>query len=319
MRLAAVMRLVVEEMGDQQPLRGADLAPGGAAEPYEIVVEPRFVDLAGPPRDVAVCLVARRAQFGELLDEMVALFDRRCRPRPIVEAAHPLAVAPQDVDEGAVDRAPEGAMGRAPLGIAEAPGGIVEALVHLGVVGRHCADIDGCDHRYPLLCSAAQLLFAATRSTRQTLRRAIRQEKRMPEGQRARPTPTPETMHFWEGTRASELRLQRCDSCKEAYFPPRPFCPHCAAREVSVFKASGKGRLYSYVIHHRPVPGFTPPYAIAVVELDEGPRMMSNIVECPQTPEALVLDMALEVAFEKIDDEITLPLFRPAKAQRTKE
>ena len=135
----------------------------------------------------------------------------------------------------------------------------------------------------------------------------------MPDGQRARPTPTPETMHFWEGTRASELRLQRCDSCKQAYFPPRPFCPHCAAREVSVFKASGKGRLYSYVIHHRPVPGFTPPYAIAVVELDEGPRMMSNIVECPQTPEALILDMPLEVAFEKIDDEITLPLFRPAK------
>jgi hypothetical protein len=73
------------------------------------------------------------------------------------------------------------------------------------------------------------------------------------------------------------------------------------------------GRLYSYVIHHRPVPGFTPPYAIAVVELDEGPRMMSNIVDCPQTPEALELDMKLEVAFEKLDDEITLPLFRPAK------
>ena len=137
----------------------------------------------------------------------------------------------------------------------------------------------------------------------------------MPEGQRARPTPTPETMHFWEGTRAGELRLQRCNACQKAYFPPRPFCPHCAAREVSIFRASGRGRLYSYVIHHRPVPGFTPPYAIAVVELDEGPRMMTNIVECPQTPEALVLDMALEVAFEKIDDEITLPLFRPAKAQ----
>ena len=86
-----------------------------------------------------------------------------------------------------------------------------------------------------------------------------------------------------------------------------------ASREVSVFRASGKGRLYSYVIHHRPVPGFTPPYAIAVVELNEGPRLMTNIVECPQTPEALILDMPLEVAFEKMDDEITLPLFRPAK------
>ncbi len=113
--------------------------------------------------------------------------------------------------------------------------------------------------------------------------------------------------------RANELRLQRCDSCAHVYFPPRPFCPACASRKVSVFKASGKARLYSYVIHHRPVPGFTPPYAIAVVELEEGPRMMSNIVDCPQTPEALELDMKLEVAFEKLDDDITLPLFRPAK------
>ena len=76
----------------------------------------------------------------------------------------------------------------------------------------------------------------------------------------------------------------------------------------------GKGRLFSYVIHHRPVPGFTPPYAIAVVELDEGPRMMTNITDCPQTPEALQLDMPVEVAFEKLDDDITLPLFRPAGA-----
>ena len=82
------------------------------------------------------------------------------------------------------------------------------------------------------------------------------------------------------------------------------------ARNQNISKAT----LYSYVINHRPAaPGFTPPYAIAVVELDEGPRMMSNILDCPQTPEALVLDMKLEVAFEKLDDKITLPLFRPAK------
>jgi uncharacterized protein len=134
----------------------------------------------------------------------------------------------------------------------------------------------------------------------------------MSEGRRARPVPTPETVHFWEGTRGRELRLQRCNECGEAYFPPRPFCPHCWARDVAVFRASGKGRLYSYVIHHRPAPGFTPPYAIAVVELEEGPRMMTNIVGCPQTPEALVLDMPVEVVFEEIDAEITLPLFRPA-------
>jgi uncharacterized protein len=137
----------------------------------------------------------------------------------------------------------------------------------------------------------------------------------MAEPARAKPKPTPETQHFWDGTQAGELRLQRCDACANVYFPPRPFCPSCASRKVSVFKASGKGKLYSYVINHRPAaPGFTPPYAIAVVELDEGPRMMSNVIDCPQTPEALELDMKLEVAFEKLDDKITLPLFRPAKS-----
>ena len=135
----------------------------------------------------------------------------------------------------------------------------------------------------------------------------------MAEAARAKPKPTPETQHFWDGTRAGELRLQRCNACANVYFPPRPFCPPAPRARSSVFTASGKGRLYSYVIHHRPVPGFTPPYAIAVVELDEGPRMMTNIVDCPQTPEALVLDMPVEVAFEKLDDKITLPLFRPAK------
>ena len=135
----------------------------------------------------------------------------------------------------------------------------------------------------------------------------------MSDATRPRPQPTPETQHFWDGTREHEIRLQRCDACAHVYFPPRPFCPACGNRKVSVFKASGRAWLYSYVIHHRPVPGFTPPYAIVVVQLEEGPRMMTNIVGCPQTPGALQLDMALEPAFEKLDDEITLPLFRPAK------
>ena len=135
----------------------------------------------------------------------------------------------------------------------------------------------------------------------------------MAEPQRARPKATPETKHFWDGTQAGELRLQRCNKCAKAYFPPRPFCPECGHREVTVFKASGKGFLYSYVIHHRPVPGFTPPYSIAVVELEEGVRMMTNIVDCPQTPEALQLDMKVQVKFEALDDKVTLPLFVPAK------
>ena len=134
----------------------------------------------------------------------------------------------------------------------------------------------------------------------------------MTEGTRPLPVPTPETKHFWEGTKAGQVRLQRCDACSHTYFPPRPFCPKCLSRKVSIVTASGKGKLFSYVIHHRPAPGFTPPYAIAVVELAEGPRMMTNIVGCPQTPEALTLDMPLEVTFEKQTDEITLAFFKPA-------
>ncbi|TXL71887.1 Zn-ribbon domain-containing OB-fold protein [Vineibacter terrae] len=127
------------------------------------------------------------------------------------------------------------------------------------------------------------------------------------------PVPTPETRHFWEGTAAGELRLQRCDDCSKAYFPPRPFCPACASRRVSVFKSSGRARLHSYVISHRNAPGFTAPYAIALVELEEGPRMMSNIVDCPQTPEALRLDMPLAATFRQVSDTIWLPQFKPTE------
>lgn len=126
--------------------------------------------------------------------------------------------------------------------------------------------------------------------------------------------PTPETEHYWEGTRAHELRLQRCSRCAQTYFPPRPFCPACASREVEIVVASGRATLHSYVINQRPTPGFDAPYSIAVVELAEGPRLMTNIVGCEQTREALRLDMDLEVVFEECSDEITLPLFRPAGA-----
>ena len=60
------------------------------------------------------------------------------------------------------------------------------------------------------------------------------------------PLPTPETQHFWDGTRNGELRLQRCTACKESYFPPRPLCPNCGSRAVEIYKASGKATLYSY-------------------------------------------------------------------------
>jgi uncharacterized OB-fold protein len=130
------------------------------------------------------------------------------------------------------------------------------------------------------------------------------------------PTPTPETEHFWQGTQAGELRMQRCNDCAEVYFPPRPFCPGCASKNVEVFAASGRAQLYSYVINQRPHPAFDGPYSIAVVELEEGPRMMTNIVNVAQTPEALQLDMALEVIFEPLTEDITLPYFQPAGASQ---
>lgn len=129
------------------------------------------------------------------------------------------------------------------------------------------------------------------------------------------PQPTPETQNFWDGTKAGELRLQRCNDCQNVYFPARPFCPKCGSRSVSWFAASGRGTLFSYVINHRPAPGFQDeaPYAIAVVQLEEGPRMMTNLVGVEQTPEALPLDLPLEVTFEQISDEISLPKFQPTQ------
>lgn len=135
---------------------------------------------------------------------------------------------------------------------------------------------------------------------------------------RTLPNPTPETRHFWEGCKVGELRIQRCVDCTRSYFPPRSFCPRCGSRKVEVFNATGRATLYSYVINHRSPPWLTDPspepYSIAVVELAEGPRMMTNIVGCPQTPEALQLDMALQVIFEPMSEDISLPLFRPARS-----
>ncbi len=127
------------------------------------------------------------------------------------------------------------------------------------------------------------------------------------------PIPTPETQYFWDGTREGELLLQECGDCKTIYFPPRPFCPKCGSRKVIVFPASGKATLYSYIISHMPTPGFDGPQSIAVVTLEEGPRMMTNIINCQQSEEVLQLDMPLQVVFEKQSDEITLPFFAPVE------
>ncbi len=127
------------------------------------------------------------------------------------------------------------------------------------------------------------------------------------------PVATPETQPFWDGCAAGELRLQRCLDCAEPYFYPRQVCPACGSTRVEWFTASGAATLYSYVINHRPAPGFEDegPYAIAVVQLAEGPRMMTSLTGVPNTPEALELDMPLRVTFER-RGEMSLPVFEPA-------
>ena len=130
------------------------------------------------------------------------------------------------------------------------------------------------------------------------------------------PVPTPETQPFWDGCAAGELRIQRCTGCGKPYFYPRPVCPDCGSANVEWFTASGRATLYSYVINHRAAPGFADdgPYAIAVVQLEEGPRMMTNILGLPATPEALELDMPLQVTFEPRGN-VSLPQFKPAETE----
>ena len=128
------------------------------------------------------------------------------------------------------------------------------------------------------------------------------------------PDPTPETEFFWRKTKDHELWIQRCIDCSEAFFYPRLHCPKCNTDKVEWFQASGRGTLYSYMINYRPAPGFEAeaPYAIAVIELEEGPRMMGNIVGIENTPENLVLDMPLRVKFTDATEDIAIPNWEPA-------
>jgi len=129
------------------------------------------------------------------------------------------------------------------------------------------------------------------------------------------PDPTPETQRFWDGAAARELWIQRCTTTGRFFFYPRSYSPFVTGGPVEWVRASGNATLYSYNILHRPAPGFEDrvPYALAVVELAEGPRMMTNIVGIANTPENLVLDMPLRVTFEDLGSFV-LPVFEPAAA-----
>jgi hypothetical protein len=117
---------------------------------------------------------------------------------------------------------------------------------------------------------------------------------------------------YWAATRAGRLEVQHCTACGHRRFPPSVLCPKCLAFEHEWKPLSGRGRIYSFIVVHRPQhPGFfaDAPYNVAIVELEEGIRLHTNVVDCAN--EDLRIDMPVEVVFEKVDDEVTLPKFRP--------
>ena len=135
----------------------------------------------------------------------------------------------------------------------------------------------------------------------------------MSEASRPLPRPTPDTKPYWEGCKRHELRLPFCTRCQQFFFYPRVFCPRCLSWAIEWRQASGRGKLYTFAIQYRPqAPGFKPPYVTAIVELEEGPRMLTNLIGIEPNPEKIRFDMPVEVVFEEMSDEITLPMFRPA-------
>lgn len=126
------------------------------------------------------------------------------------------------------------------------------------------------------------------------------------------PVPTPETQEFWNGTSRGELRIQRCNACDQFYFYPRPFCPDptCSSGDVEWHTVSGRATLTSFSVNYRPMPQFgRDPQILAIVTLDEGPRMLTNLVGFAPDPNAIKLGSHLRVEFEERDG-FHLPVFR---------
>ena len=138
----------------------------------------------------------------------------------------------------------------------------------------------------------------------------------MPEPGRPKPLPiiTEENRPFWEGCRQGKLLLQYCDQCQHYQFYPRLYCMHCGAENPRWVEASGRGVIYSYtIIYQNRSPEFVndTPFNVAIVQLEEGPRMLSNIVDID--PADLRVDLPVTVVFDQVNDTISLPRFRPAR------
>lgn len=127
------------------------------------------------------------------------------------------------------------------------------------------------------------------------------------------PTPTPTTQPFWDGTAEHKLRIQRCVTTGRVFTYPRRFSPYVVGGAVEWIDASGLGTLYSYVINHVPAEGYRDevPYVVALIELAEGPRVLTNLVEVEPRPERLPIGMAVEATYEP-RQHLTVLQFRPA-------
>ena len=122
----------------------------------------------------------------------------------------------------------------------------------------------------------------------------------------------PDNEHFWRGGADGELRLLCCNACRAFVHPPAPLCGECLSRDLAPQAVSGRARLHTYSVNHHPwIPGFDPPYIVAIVEIDEQPsvRLTTNLVNV--APADVRIGMPLRVVFEERDGGIFLPLFEP--------
>jgi uncharacterized protein len=120
-----------------------------------------------------------------------------------------------------------------------------------------------------------------------------------------------ENRWFWEACARHELYLQKCATCGTLRFYPRALCPSCLSSETEYVRASGRGKIYTFTVtHQNQAPGFRDelPYVMAYVELDEGPRILTNVIHTP--PDAVKIGMPVEVVFEDIDEDLAIPKFQ---------
>ncbi|TAK69318.1 MAG: Zn-ribbon domain-containing OB-fold protein [Betaproteobacteria bacterium] len=130
-----------------------------------------------------------------------------------------------------------------------------------------------------------------------------------------KPLPTPDTdsAAFWSGLKEGKLLLQHCLDCGNVQYYQQGMCRRCGGERLEHRAASGRGKVHSYsVVYRAPGPAFKRdvPYAVLLVELEEGPRMISSLVGAK--PESVTFDMPVQLVCEKASEEITLPRFRPA-------